>query len=269
MSDHRTEAETGFEHGMAAAEPVEIGGRKCYRMPNSMTFLDTEKLLPAPLANKGTTTLDRVESFVDFVNLMKSDPARLFITCDGRGFPSFAALFDPATKDDTSWQRHRATFDASMSKQLLAWVERDVMMGEPAKFADFLERRRSDIIHPDPATLLDMIRDLRGSASVDFSEVTDAKTGAKSVAYAERIKVEAGDKSLELPAMFRIAIPIYERQAVRIPVNCHLRLEVKEGKFKLRYELDLIDEIIEEVCDQLVDDTAKAIDLAPFYGSPK
>ncbi len=262
--------ENEFMDIMAASscgsEQRDIDGHPVIVLNNAYSAVSLEKFLKAPLRSKGVNEMHRIESFVAFCDKHKGDDTALYIS--GGDFPSFTCIFDHSGKDEPRWQAHYARFLVKQSDQLSRWAMTDCREMPGKEFATFLERNRSDIIEPDAGKLLDIVRDIRGKANVEFAEAVDAQTGGKSIAYSEKILLKGGKDQMEIPASFRIAVPVYKRATSRTPLDCFLRFNIDEGKILLRYEIDLLGEVIEAVIDQLVEDTIKALDVPVYYGSP-
>ncbi len=266
MSDD-TEAEALAHMSSCESEVRHEDGLPYIVLHSSYNAVSLEKYRERPVRQKGFTRLNRVESFIDFGDSMKDEDTTLYIG-DGE-FPTFQMIFDDFTKEKTSWQESGAAFKVEQSDQLTTWQRFNGAEMKPKDFANFIEKNRAVVITPDAGQLMDLIRDIRGKANVEFSEAIDSATGAKSIAYAEKITLKGGKNGdLEMPTGFRIGLPIYKRAETRTPIDCFLRFSIDEGKIMLRYELDLIEDIIEAVIDQLVDDVTKKLDVATFYGHP-
>lgn len=266
-----TDAKDIIEQALMAAEPKGVGPTKILVTPEGTQIKDLEALLERPLAHRGKAVLSRVESFIEYVNQFKGrcgGPSRLYVMKRSRELPTLEVVFDDRSPDQTAWGRFKAFFSVIKSRQLEAWMGSNMSVMRAAEFATMIHRMRKDVVDPDSAHLVEILRDIRGTANVQFNEAIDQHTGAKSSLYAEKVKLKGGSKEVDIPTGFAIAIPIYERQAKRVKVNCAISAEVVEGKVLFSYEMDQIDEIIETVVDQLVDDVAKETDLAAFYGSP-
>lgn len=269
----KTETKEIMDTAVRATEPQYVDDHPILVAPEDTLTLSLEKFGRQPIAHAGTGVFSRVESFIEYVQEFKTPPTKLYVNeprseVPRDNFPSFLALFDDKLPSKPAWGRFSASFAVERSRQLSEWLRCDSKMLNPKVFAEFIHKNRLDVIDPDAAALIEILRDIKGTANVEFAEAVDAHTGAKSKLYAEKVTLKGAKSNVDVPTGFTIAVPIYRRQANRVRINCHLVAEVVEGKVLFSYEMDQVDEIVETVCDNLIDDVAKETQLKAYYGNP-
>lgn len=268
MTD-RHDAEVIAELTTTAQGTREIDDTPFVTLPDNVRVESLEYLQVRPNAHRGHAIFERVESFIEYVNAFKTEASRLYVSEEvGHILPSIRCVIDDRLTDKPSWSAFTAGFAPQPSRQFQAWSKLNTVAQQPAMFANFLMRNRSDIFEPEAAKLIEILRDIRGTANVQFSEAIDNHTGARSHLYAESITLKGGKGDVEIPTGFTIHIPVYERQKSRVKLNCFLNAAVDDGKVRFAFEIDLLDEAIDMVIDNLVADVTKATGLAPFYGRP-
>lgn len=252
----------------ASQETKFVGKKPLLVVPHAAELMSLERHMESPIAHSGNACMSRVESFIDYVNDFKTEHSRLYIIEGSSGLPQMRCIFDDREKDVPSWSAFSVVFDPKYSRQLEAWSSWNGNWKRPDNFAKFLNTNRLDVVDPEAATLIEIIRDIRGTANVEFKEAVDEHTGAKNHAYAEKVTLKGGKNEVTVPTGFNIAIPIYERQRKRIRINCHLSAMVEDGKVMFCYEMDQFEEIRDVVIDELVTDVVAKTQVNAFYGTP-
>lgn len=220
-------------------------------LPDGYRAASLESFLHAPLAHKASVSCQRVASFIEMVKAFKTEATRGFIgQCEfsnDMSFARFTAVIDARQPGAPSWQRHSYEFSPYPSKRLMTWVNASNNPSSARNYALFIERHRRDVVTPQSADLLGIIRSIRGKANVEFSEEIDEHTGAGSHAYAESITLHGGkDGDLEIPGSFEIGVPIYENQGDDVGLRVILRPHVEDnGKVLFTHEIDQLDAAVE------------------------
>ena len=269
MTDHENQAQTIARLVAAAQEPSIVDSTQIVLLPHDCGVESLERFQDAPNTHRGVARLGRVESFIEYVKAYKGDGAALYVneSPGGGALVIIDTIFDHRSKDQPRWERFGANFEVNPSRQYREWAGINGKSLGPDVFARFLHSNRNDVIEPQAGKLIEILRDIRGTAKVEFTEAVDEWTGAKSAMYAETIKLKGGKADVDVPTGFTIAIPVYDRQKTRVKINCFLRAEVIDGKVKFAMEMDLLEEIKEQVVDQLIKDVSEATQLGVFYGS--
>lgn len=204
-----------------------------------------ERVEPAmPFRIKQAVTLHDRDSFVGYVNRFKSDATRVFAE------PGFMAggqakmvavldYHDPAKPDHG---QHVATYAPRYSEQWQRWTKACAAPFKQAAFAEFIEEVRADIVEPDAARLLDIVRAFKASKRVEFDSIVYQPNGDVKLGYEERTE-QKGASGL-LPEQMKLGIPVYYRGAA-YAVSVFVRYRVDAGAVVFALKIDRA-EIIEE-----------------------
>jgi uncharacterized protein YfdQ (DUF2303 family) len=245
---------------------------------------------PRPKHKTGTAHLKRVESFVDLVNYQKTDTSALFAN-DETERPAITCVFDYNDVDLPNFGQHRATFAFPLSKEWKAWTGANGKQFTIADFGRFLEDHFVDvqtldgtealsanlnaIIAKDGASkvagamrLLELGRGLTIHEKSVISESRNLATGEGELIF-QTENVGANGEKLNVPSLFVIAIPVFQRgDAFRIAVRLRHRVN-KESGAKFWFELWRHDEVFDiayaEACEAARDGTG----LPLYFGAPE
>ena len=86
------------------------------RIESLKKYIDGERNAPETL--KGSTLLQKCSSFCDFVNRYKTENSAIFYNKEEE---KVTCIFDCATKDNYSFERHTASYKFPFSKELKEW----------------------------------------------------------------------------------------------------------------------------------------------------
>ncbi len=150
----------------------------------------------------GKESFGDVESFVGFVERFGGDPAP-FLTWSERGL---RAVLDYGTFDNPGRRGVIAQHDFARSLQWLHWerLATGQAIGQQ-RLIEALEDYAEDIVAPDAAALLAVLRTLRATASAtaDTELLAD---GSTKVVWQKQTGVRSAE--IELPSEFQIAVPV-------------------------------------------------------------
>lgn len=244
-------------------------------------FVDEERTTPEIL--RGTTALHTCESFIDFSNRYKSDNSAIFYS---KKQQQITCIFDCSTKEQTSFEQHKAVYTFPFSKELRAWSENNGQKMSQLDFAMFIEQNVLDLSEPPApdkeSSALKEIRmrcgglyapvnkmlELSKGISVRADERAvikhDLDTGEATISFTSE-HTDANGKSIKLPNMFVIVIPVLEGgKSYQLP--CRLRYRLNSGSVIWWYEVINIDKAIELAIDEELDAIKEKIGLPVYYG---
>ncbi len=236
-----------------------------------------------PKALRGSTSLHTCGSFIEFVNRYKNDTSAIFYSKDEQ---SVTCIFDCATKEQTSFEKHRASYSFPFSKELKAWAKNNNSNMGQLEFATFIESQVLDLSEPptpeDEGKSLKEIRLRCGGQYANVSKMVDLSRGI-SVRSDERATIkqnldtgeatisfqsehtDLGGKPIKVPNMFIIVIPVLEGgKAYQLP--CRLRYRLKDGVVIWKYEVINLDSAIDLAIDEELQRMEKETQLPIFYG---
>lgn len=204
-----------------------------------------ERIEPAmpPRIKQGVTLHDR-DSFVGYVNRFKTEATQVFAEPGflAGGVARVVAVIDYHAPKQADHGWHSATYTPRYSEQWQRWQKACAQPLRQAEFAEFIEEVRGDIVDPDAAKLLDIVRTFKASKRVEFDSVVYQPNGDVKLGYEERTE-QKGSSGL-LPEVMHLGIPVYFRgSAYKVPVL--VRYKVANGAVAFALKIDRED-IIED-----------------------
>ena len=243
-------------------------------------FIDDERTTPETL--KGSTTLHNCQSFIDFVNRYKDDTSAIFYNQDKQ---KVTCIFDCATKNNTSFEQHKADYAFPFSDELKEWKEHNGDVMTQIDFAFFIEKNVLDLADPDKTAESEALKEIRLRIGGHFAAVSkmvelsrgisihsderatvkyDPNTGESTVDFSSEHTDATGEK-VKVPNMFLIVIPILKGgKSYQLP--CRLRHRLKNGQIIWWYEVIDLDKAIAAAIDEELNKIKEDISLPVFYG---
>ena len=243
-------------------------------------FIDDERTTPETL--KGSTTLHNCQSFIDFVNRYKDDTSAIFYNQDKQ---KVTCIFDCATKNNTSFEQHKADYAFPFSDELKEWKEHNGDVMTQIDFAFFIEKNVLDLADPDKTAESEALKEIRLRIGGHFAAVSkmvelsrgisihsderatvkyDPNTGESTVDFSSEHTDATGEK-VKVPTMFLIVIPILKGgKSYQLP--CRLRHRLKNGQIIWWYEVIDLDKAIAAAIDEELNKIKEDIALPVFYG---
>lgn len=218
-------------------------GSKMVIVPENYRAEIVEPAMPARI--KQSVSMHDRDSFVAYVNRFKSSATQVFaepgfLASDGKA--RIVAVLDYHEPKQADHGQHVATYTPRYSEQWQRWVKACASPFKQAQFAEFIEEVRADIVDPDAARLLDIVRTFKASKRVEFDSVVYQPNGDVKLGYEER--TEQKGSSGNLPEQMKLGIPVYFRGAAyAVPV--FVRYKVDNGAVVFVLKIDRA-EIIEE-----------------------
>lgn len=244
-------------------------------------FIDAERLMPETL--KGTTALHTCDSFIDFANRYKSDNSAIFYN---KTRQEITCVFDCATKEQTSFEKHKAIYAFPFSKELKSWQQNNGEAMSQIDFAYFIEKNVLDLSEPPVmdkesdalkeirmrcgglyATVNKMMELSKGIAVRADEKATikhDLNTGEATVQFSSE-HTDINGNTVKVPNMFVIVIPVLEGgKAYQLP--CRLRYRLNNGSVRWWYDVINLDKAIELAVDEELATIKERVELPLFYG---
>lgn len=216
--------------------------------------------LPAPFtAIKAQRTFHIAQSFGDYVARYKSGNTLLLADID-KG--EVQALIDYHGPDAPERVIHKASLDLKPSDEWLAWDALEGSFHDQDEFLVFLEQHASDVVQPDQATIMEIVRDFAATQSVVFKSARRLDNGDRQFVYEDETKLKG---ELVVPAMLHVEIPLY-RGSDLITLRCHFRYRINNGGLKLAISWHRAFETRRAAFEAEVTRAAEIAGLVPFYG---
>lgn len=233
--DTSNEIETAINAVASRAPAHDLpDGRKLVIVPDGYRSEFVEPAMPSRV--RQCITMHDRDSFTAYVNRFKSPATQIFAEPGfiGGGQAKFVAVIDYHAPDKADHGQHIATFAPRYSEPWRRWQAICAQPLKQAEFAEFIEEVRDDIVEPDAARLLDIVRTFKASKRVEFDSLTYQPNGDVKLCYDER--TEQKGSSGPLPEVMQLGIPIYFKgSAYKVPVL--IRYRVEQGvKFALKID---------------------------------
>lgn len=262
--DTNNNVETAL-HAVASRAPAHDipNGGKIIIIPKGYQAEHVDPLMPAFI--KQSVTMHDLDSFNGYVNRFKSEASRIFAE---PGFLSgcqakVVAVLDYHDPSAAAHGAHSVTYVPRYSEQWTRWQAACKAPFKQAAFAEFIEEVRGDIMTPDAAQLLDIVRTFKASKRVEFDSVTYQANGDVKLGYEER--TEQKGSSGVLPEQMKLGIPVYFR-GTGYAVMVFVRYRVEAGAVVFNLKLDRADVIEDAAFAELTTKVNEATAIDVYLG---
>jgi len=264
MSDTNNYVETAI-NAVASRAPAHEApdGRKVVFVPEGYMPVEYPPAMP-PRIIQNVTLHDR-DSLVAYVNRFKSAATRLFAEPGflAGGQAKIVAVIDYHEASKADHGEHVATYAPRYSDQWQRWHKACAAPMKQAEFAEFIEEVRADIVEPNAANLLDIVRTFKASKRVEFDSVAYQPNGDVKLVYDER--TEQKGSSGVLPETMKLGIPVYFRgQPYAVPVL--VRYRVGQGAVGFQLKMDRSDIIEDAAFNELAKAVGEATGIDFYLG---
>lgn len=286
----------GIDHA-APGEGEVKGGHPIALIPDGMDIKSLKPLIDewrtAPERRRGTTTTDRVQSFIDLTNRFSDENSALFargaidpdtndITATLTAILDYHPAAPESTPDNARFCDHRIKYAFPVSREMATWCGQNRKKMAQPDFAAFIENNIADIsTAPDkftvpgfdalcpkfanPSDMVNLSRGLEITTKETVKGYTRLSSGETEIQYVSEHKNTNG-KPLKLPDFFLIQIPIFNGGAVyRVPVR--LRFRVADGAVTWWFDIYRIDLAFEQAFTESCGAAQTMTKLPLFYGS--
>jgi uncharacterized protein YfdQ (DUF2303 family) len=237
--ENKTETAAEFEKALEAARlsaPMNQGidGREWLVVPNGFSHYDVTDPDRLPNHVKQSLTTDDADSLIAYANRFSSEQSILIADIDKL---SISAHLDwhnhnqSESKGQPQQNKHRATLQLRESEEFKRWNDLENQMVDQMAFAEFLDENACDIATPDPATMIEIARDLEATQGVNFKASTRLQTGERSITYESETHTK-GD--MTVPTQFTLEIPLFMGEPP-VEIIASFRFRVSAGGLKLGY----------------------------------
>jgi uncharacterized protein YfdQ (DUF2303 family) len=229
--------------------------------------MDLERFMDTPKRKVGHIELQDFASFVAFVKAHVQEASCMFVTMSGRGRqntpPKFTCVFDfhQTAKQGGApgWCEFSASWQVILLVAAAEWLAHDGEWLSQEAFAEFLEDRRTEVVDPVAAEVVEMASNLQATKTVQFQRGIRLDNGDTQLLYEGETKARAGKAGqLEVPSRLAVRLALYE-DATPVEFPARLRYRISDGgELKFRYDFMLLDEMLE----QCYHDCRKAVEEA-------
>jgi uncharacterized protein YfdQ (DUF2303 family) len=258
---------------LAASLDIKEAGESMHLViPEGYKHVDLTKAIeaagPAPARKKGTVQLTDVASFTQYLaDQAHTDQCYIYADMDSRTLT--AVINDHMAGDESAgWRDHRAVYTAELSRELATWMKFDGEKLDQEAFAVFLEDNIADVVEPSGETLLQVALTLQATTGVDFKSHRRLDNGQVQLGYTETTTATAGaDGSLTIPREFTIGLRMFRNAVEGYRIRARLKYRLGGGKLKFWYELDRVQNAIEDNFKEHVT-SASASGFTVLMGKP-
>jgi uncharacterized protein YfdQ (DUF2303 family) len=205
---------------------------------------DIEQAQHWPYRKKGTVQLSSIDSFNQHA-VDQDCTGTGYIYADPDALTLTAVFNDNQDSQTPGWRDHRAVFKAELSRECNNWIKHNKDPKEQEAFAIFLEDNIADIAEPAGDVLLAIALTLQAKTEVNFSSSRRLDNGQVQLAYTENIDARAAAGNIEIPKEFAIGIRLF-KNGDAYKIKARLKYRLSAGKVKFWYELDRIENAIED-----------------------
>lgn len=160
-------------------------------------------------------------------------------------------------------REHVAEWPVRYSEAFKAWDAINGKMIEQAVFLRFLEENIAEIAKPEPARILELVKDFAAVKSEKFESSKRLQNGDASLVYLTETNVKQG---LEVPQQLVLRMPIYHGEE-EIEFAAWFRYRIANGGLFLGIEFHRLEPVKQAAFRAAVARTFDVAGLDPFYGS--
>jgi uncharacterized protein YfdQ (DUF2303 family) len=189
---------------------------------------------------KQTVSLQNEMSLTAYLNRFKNPDSVIFadITRDTIvGMIDYHHEADPDAKFDVKADlvQHRAVLTLPRSIEWQTWIKNDEEEMSQLDFVSFLEDNAPDVVDPDGAGLLELVRDLEGTRNVKWGSTIRAGS-VDNMEFTKESGAQTKGK-VALPLQIGLSIPVYFGDD-NVEIRAMLRRRIgSEGQLTLWYKL--------------------------------
>lgn len=218
---------------------------------------------PLPERIVATRTFHEGDSFGEYVNRYKSPATQLIADITANRVVALLDYPEPGATGTVPAREHTAVWPVPYSEEFKVWSAFQGKFHQQAGFLEFLEENLSEIINPEPAGVLELVKDFDAIQTVKFNSKKRLDNGDFTLNYSSDTQVKGG---ISLPRKLTLEMPIYlGEQPVRF--DAWFRTRIEEGTLLLMLQFHRIEPVKIAAFREAVTRTAETAGVDPQYGS--
>jgi uncharacterized protein YfdQ (DUF2303 family) len=261
----------------AARQQAEVktlaNGAEVIVVPAGSTVQTLSKPVNTPLPTR--LVIRRVfhdgDSFARYVNRYKQTGSQLIADIDRS---KVVAVIDYPDEDDAEVARpdpvppsipareHVAEWPVRYSEAFAAWNAINGKLLPQADFLRFLEENVGEVMRPDPARILELVKDFSAVKTDKFESSKRLQNGDAALVYITETNVKQG---LEVPQKLGLAMPIYHGEG-EIAFDAWFRYRIASGALLLGIEFHRIEPVKQAAFRAAVARAVETAGVDPHYG---
>lgn len=180
-ADPRAELEVALKAARLASPVIAQGDRAYAFVPDGYSLKDISDPARLPDRVRQSVAFDDRASLVAFVNRFSNADTVLFADFNSL---TITAAIDFHTSNEPQVEPRAVDFTAKLtllpSEEFLRWDKMEGVMHPQEAFAEFLEENAVNIHTPDPATMIEISRELEASIGAVFKSKVSLENGDRS-----------------------------------------------------------------------------------------
>lgn len=212
--DPRGTLDAAIDAARLASPLIDRGDRQFAFVPDGYKLQDISDPARLPDRVRQEVSVDDRASLAAFVNRFSNADTVLFADFDAL---TISAVLDFHTSNTAAVEPRAGDFVARFkllpSEEFLRWDKMEGEMWPQAVFAEFLEENSMNISAPDPATMLEISRELEATIGAVFKAKVSLQNGDRAFSYETETKTK-GD--LVVPKRFALCIPLFNGEGPEI-----------------------------------------------------
>lgn len=247
-------------------------GSEVVVVPVGSTVQTLSKAPHAPLPTRliATRVFHDGDSFARYVGRYKQTGSHLVADIDAGkvvailDYPDevFAGFTSDAQPGAIPSREHVASWPVGYSEAFEAWNKINGKLQPQADFLRFLEENVSDVMQPEAARILELVKDFSAVKTDRFESSKRLQNGDAALVYITETNVKQG---LEVPQKLKFSMPIYHGEEAH-EFEAWFRYRIQSGQLLLGIEFHRIEPIKQAAFRAAVARTFDVAGLDPFYG---
>lgn len=217
-----------------------------------------ERIVQSRQFDDGDSLVAYARRFIDDRSLLLADinASTVSVIVD---YPAAAECPETGT---FSLAEHVACWHVAPSEEFRAWDNIAGRLLEQGEFLAHLEENAVDIIVPDPAAIMDLVRDFSALKSVTFRASRRLDNGDRRLDYATETQVKGG---VEIPQRITLSIPLYGGEEP-VEIAMMFRHRISDGGLALGVEWHRLESMRQAAFRSAVDRVASELGMPSLYG---
>jgi uncharacterized protein YfdQ (DUF2303 family) len=200
-----------------------------------------ERLCVSPVRKRAVVEVRDYMSCIDYVARHQEPGSVIFAVVREDG-GCFTAILDYHGNNELGgniprWGDHTCRYVCEHSPEWKRWLQRSGEAMSQVSMALFIEDNLIDIIEPEAARMLEMVKTLEATQGVEFKSLVRLDNGDRGLHYSHTTAAKAGQQGdMEIPEKFKLKIAVFEN-GPGYDVECRFRYRIKDGSLSLGYEV--------------------------------
>lgn len=239
---------------LAAAGARRIDNAPVASVPPGYT-LASLRAYKQPEEPAGTVAVHCLKSLVNYIDQHATDASAVFAA--GRETRLITAVMDwhGVQEYAPGWARHRAEYKLEFTPEWLAWNGISGRSIAQQAFAEFIEENLPDIMEPDAATVLEVVRNLSGNRKVKFGSSRNLANGDVALQWIEETEAGTGpNQETKVPSELKLRLPVFRgaEEETTYEVKAFLRYRIKDGALSFEVKLHRPERALDGAFDEVV-----------------